>query len=255
MGVRGRIVAIEGASGAGKSTLVRTGASEFGWVALPEAFDRLDPHPPLTYRTTGELRRIERTLLAEEMRRFRDAERSRRQGRTVVADTGFLGPITYTAGLETLGIAPTTLRPELARLLRASARPAAWGVPDLIVFLEVGERTRRARARRDAERHPPGLDRRHARVSAFERRFYRTFLRKVPGVRIRFVRARSSPRALARRLDAVIRALPDRPPIPPPRLPDLLRHLDREVARFAERGRRRTPATVKNRTRPRTPPR
>lgn len=255
MGARGRIIAIEGASGAGKSTLVRTGARERGWVALPEAFDRLDPRPPLSYRTDRELRRIERTLLAEEIRRFRDAERLRRRGRTVVADTGFLGPITYTAGLETLGIAPTTLRPELVRQLRASARPAGWGLPDLIVFLEVDERTRRRRAKRDAERHPPGLDRRHARVSAFERRFYRTVLRKVPGVRIRFVRTRSSPGVLARRLDAEIRALPDPPPVAPPRLPDLLRRLDREVARFSERGRRGTPATVKNRTRPRAPPR
>ena len=108
---RGRLVALEGGSASGKSTLVTAAARTFGWRPLAEAFDRLDPAPSLDFDSPRELLRLEATLLAEEVRRYHEARRLTERGATVLADTGFLGPLTYTLGLVERGRAPASVAP------------------------------------------------------------------------------------------------------------------------------------------------
>ncbi len=205
MPVPGRILALEGASGAGKSTVTRAAARAYGWVRLAEAFDRLD-RPDLDFRTESELRWIERTLLREDARRFAEARRLRERGRIVVADTGFLGPLTYTAGLVALGIAPREVFDEIEALACRLGRDSAYGLPDVVVYLDVPETTRRRRAGKDARRHPSELDRRHATVARFERGFYRDLRAQLAPGAVRFVRADRPYRALVRTLARIVRA-------------------------------------------------
>ncbi|MFY9717656.1 MAG: hypothetical protein WAK40_06970, partial [Thermoplasmata archaeon] len=115
------VVAVEGISGSGKSTLVARAADEFGWVPLAEAYDRLEPRPALGVRSAPALERVERQLFEEDGRRFEAAQALVRRGATVLADTGFLGPLTYTAGLVALGAVP----PRIQRHLLDRAR--RWG--------------------------------------------------------------------------------------------------------------------------------
>ncbi|HTP54516.1 MAG TPA: hypothetical protein VML94_06120 [Thermoplasmata archaeon] len=176
------VVAIEGISGAGKSTLVARAAAEFGWSPLAEAYDRLDPRPAIGVRTPPALARIERRLLDEERRRFENARALVRHGATVLADTGFLGPLTYTAGLAALGVVPRPMTTALLARTRRWARAGRWGAPDAIVYLATRAPTRRRRAKRDPARHPPALAVRHERVGLLEERFYATTVtRLLPG--------------------------------------------------------------------------
>ena len=212
----GRIIAIEGPSGAGKTTLVRKAAQRLGWVPLLEAFDRLDPPPNLVFRDDRELLRTERALLQEEQRRYREALRLRRNGRIVIADTGFLGPLTYTAGLAVLGKTSPSMVSTLLKIAAPKRRADPWGVPDLIVYLDVPARTRRRRAAKDPRRHPIELDRRHEEVGRVEREFYRDLADRSVSPMIRFLRAERAPAALAARLRDLekslsFRALDDRP--------------------------------------------
>ena len=200
MASEGRIIAIEGPSGAGKTTVVRAAARRLGWVPLPEAFDRLGRRLSLEFQNDRELLRIERALLREEQRRYREALELRRSGRTVIADTGFLGPLTYTAGLAALGrTSPSTLS-TLLRGADPTRRRAPWAIPDLIIYLDLSARARRQRAAQDRRRHPTGLDRRHEAVGRVEREFYRDLAARSPSRRIRFLRADRPAAALAARL-------------------------------------------------------
>lgn len=198
----GRIVALEGASGAGKSTTTAALARAAGWVPLAEAYDRLEPRPSLFVPTEAELLATERALLAEESRRWRQARSLAARGRTVLADTGFLGPLTYTRGLVALGAAPARALRTLVRETERLRRAGRWGVPDLVIYLVCPPGRRRARASRDPERHPPSLRGQHAAVGALEGRFYRTAVRRRLGPRYREVR---SDRPLARVLATIAR--------------------------------------------------
>ncbi|HXY47532.1 MAG TPA: AAA family ATPase [Thermoplasmata archaeon] len=212
----GRIIAIEGPSGAGKTTVVRAAARRLGWVPLPEAFDRLVRRPNLAFRTDRELLRIERALLREERRRYREALRLRRNGRIVIADTGFLGPLTYTAGLAALGETSPSVLSSLLKVAAPKRGTESWGVPDLIVYLNVSARARRRRAAGDPRRHPIGLDRRHEDVGRVEREFYRDLAARSPSRAIRFLHANRAPAILADRLfdlekSLTVRRVDDRP--------------------------------------------
>lgn len=200
MASHGRIIAIEGRSGVGKTTLVRLAARRFGWIPLEEAFDRLDRRPNLGFHSERELLRTERALLHEEQRRYREALRLRRNGRTVVADTGFLGPLTYTAGLAVLGQASASVLSTLLRVAAPGGRGVAWGLPDLIVYLDLPARARRQRAFGDPRRHPIGLDRRHEMVGSIEREFYRELASLCPARSVWFLRADPTPSVLVSRL-------------------------------------------------------
>ncbi len=197
---RALILALEGPSGSGKTTIARAAAERFGWTFLPEAYDRLRRRPSLAFRSDRALLAIERRLLAEERRRFAEARSLRARGRTVVADTGFLGPLTYSAGLVATGAAS----PGPWRALRTSIGPgrkrAPLGLPDLTVYLDLPRAARRARVARDPTGHPPSLARRHESIGEFERRFYREdYAVLLPG-RLCFVPASGPPSAVADRI-------------------------------------------------------
>ncbi len=194
---RGRLVAVEGGSGAGKTTLVRAAHEAFGWEPLAEAFDRLDPAPSLEYRSSQELLRLEGTLLAEEERRYREGERSCAEGRTVVADTAFFGPLTYTWGLVGLGRAPRSVATSITRAARALVRQRTLGLPDLVVFLDTTARVRSARARSDRAHHPHSLFLRHESVGRLERRYYEELLPTVLPDRVQRLDGRLPPERLA----------------------------------------------------------
>jgi len=204
MGRHGRLIALEGRSASGKTTLVRAAARALGWAPLAEAFDRLDPAPSLEFRSVAELLRIEGTLLAEETRRYREARELCSRGRTVLADTGFLGPVTYTFGLVELGVVPASAGASLERSARSLVRRGHLGIPDLTVYLDTTERERRRRAQADPAHHPSALIRRHEAVGAFEHRYFATvFAEAIPG-RFQSLRARSAPRSLVKELRPLV---------------------------------------------------
>lgn len=204
MARRGRLIAIEGRSAAGKTTLVHVAARKLGWQPLGEAFDRLDPAPSLQFGSPRELALLEGVLLAEEARRYREARRLCARGRTVLADTGFLGPLTYTRGLVELGWAPASVGQSVERSARSLVRRRALGLPDLTVYLETTTNERARRARTDANHHPVPLFRRHEAVGEVERRYLaEVFPAALPG-RFQTLRARSRPLALVPALRSLV---------------------------------------------------
>ncbi len=222
----GAIVSVDGPSAAGKSRAVRRAAAVLGAVPLPEAYDRLRPRPPLSWARPAELLGIERTLLREEGRRYREARALAADGALVLADTGFWGPLTYLRGLVALGQAP----PELTRTLLGEARALAargrWGLPDAVVLLRTPAAERDRRAAGDPEGHPVALRARHRAVGEVESGFYRRTVAPAFGPRYRSVRGTGSPSAIAARVAraaAQLRAEVGRSPPPP--LGPLLRAL------------------------------
>ena len=193
MARRGRLIAIEGRSAAGKTTLVRAAAAKLGWQPLAEAFDRLDPAPSLEYDSARELLRLEGALLSEEVRRYREARGLCAQGRTVFADTGFLGPLMYTYGLVALGRAPASVGRAVERSTRSLVRRGALGLPDLTVYLETTARERARHARADTSRHPAVLAGRHEAVGSVEQRFFEELFPMALPDRFRSLRARAGP--------------------------------------------------------------
>jgi len=211
MARRGRLVAVEGGSASGKTTLVAQAARTHDWRALPEAFDRLDPAPSLEFASAHELARLEATLLAEEARRYREARRLCASGVTVLADTGFLGPLTYTFGLVKLGLAPVSVATSLTTRARSMVRAGRLGIPDLTVYLRTTSRERVDRARASTSRHPPGLFARHEAVGRFERRLFEREFSAVRPTGVRVLRADRPTAVLAHRLGAIIRSDPMHP--------------------------------------------
>lgn len=186
---QGRVVAVEGASAAGKTTLVSRLAPLAGWTGLPEAWVLIAPRPDLDFHSERELLRLELKLLEEEARRYRVARESAKRGATVLADTGFLGPLTYTAGLVALGRAPKAVAKILASETRRLAADGRWGLPDGILYLDVGRKERDRRAALDPAGHPEGLYARHARVGELERALWRGPLGRALDGRVRVLRA------------------------------------------------------------------
>jgi len=185
----GTLVAVEGPSGVGKTTLARAAARTFGWVLLAEAFDRLDPAPSLEFDSPRDLVLLEATLLAEESRRYLEARQRCAVGRTVIADTGFFGPVTYTRGLAALGRVPEGAARTIERSARPLLRNGGLGIPDLTVYLTLPETERRRRAEHDRAHHPTALDPRHRAVGEVERQWFeRSFPAALPA-RFRTLRA------------------------------------------------------------------
>ena len=204
MRARPRIIALEGASGAGKSTVARLLRRDLEAELLTEAYDRLDPRPNLAFSSPASLLALERDLLAEERRRYREALEIRRRGRTVVADTGFFGPVTYAAGLVALGFAPRRVLARLIAEARRTRGAGPLGLPDATVYLDVPERRLRERVARDPTGHPAALARRHRAVGRFERELYvRTLPTIAPG-HVAVVRGPGPPETVARRVRAAM---------------------------------------------------
>jgi thymidylate kinase len=210
--VRGSIVAIEGPSAAGKSEVVRAVAAHPGTWPLAEAFDRMEPPPSLDFGSPSELLDLELALLTEESRRYQLAAREASRGTRVIADTGFLGPITYTAGLVRLDLAPSAVLVALLSEARRLVRRGAWGLPDAVLYLEVPAAERQRRAKADPTGHPAGLYARHAAIGELERETYRRDLAPLLGERLRFVRAVGSFEEVAGRLERLARTVVGRPP-------------------------------------------
>lgn len=228
--MRAPIVALTGPSATGKSTTATALAGRRGWVRLDEAYDRLRPTPALTWANEAGLRRLEFRLVREEARRYAEARQRSAQGQAVVADTAFLDPVVYTAGLCLLGLAdPATYR-AVSGLARALARKGRLGLPDLTVRLRVSPRTRAQRAARDPEHHPPALRARHEAVGRLVRQMLeRPLHRGTEARRGPTVRATGSPQAVARRIAALARRSRPRGD-PAAVLERTVRALDRVVA-------------------------
>ena len=200
----GRVVAVEGASAAGKTTAAETAARARGWVVIPEAYRRLHPTPSLTYRSPTELLDLERTLLEEEARRFSEARARARSGATVLADTGFLGPLTYTWALIGMGAAPTATLPSLLQLARTLGARGEWGLADAYVYVDTPPSVRSARARADRVGHPSDVAARHAAVGALERRFYRERFAPLVGSRLTWLAGSGRPALVAERVQHAV---------------------------------------------------
>lgn len=246
---RGRIIALEGPSGAGKTTVVRAAARAFGWVPLSEAFDRIEPPPSLRFRTAEELLSLEKKLVVEEGRRYRDAARRRRFGRTVLADTGFLGPLTYTAGLVALGEATPRVFEGLRSFVEGMEHSLQIGLPDRIVYLDVPGRIRRRHRSQDPRGHPREFEARHEAVARVERRLYRDLARGPLRGRVRFVSGAGSPETVAVRVRAAVRS-PNVPLGSRVSLRDVIARLAPEAGPRPAHRRTRLPATVKKPARP-----
>ncbi|MGD0588652.1 MAG: AAA family ATPase [Thermoplasmata archaeon] len=216
---RGRLIALEGGSAAGKTTLVREAARELGWYPLAEAVDRMDPSPSLDVGSPRELLRLEATLLAEEVRRYREARYEVARGVTVLADTGFLGPVTYTRGLVDVGRASLSTYRSVERIARPLFERRALGIPDLTVYLATTPRERARRARVDRLHHPRPEFARHEAVGAIERTYFESLFPSALPERFLRLRGRGSVPALVRD----VRALGEKtPPVPPARADGLL---------------------------------
>lgn len=212
-GRRGRMIAVEGPSGVGKSTTSRALARALGAPRIAEAIDRLAPPPSLVFRGAEALSDLEVTLLQEERRRFRDAETIGRTGIPVVLDTGFLGPVSYAAGL--VGFDPT-LRPALERTAREArrlVRSGRLGLPDVTVYLDLAAGQVARQIAGDLRRHPRALRERHARVAAWERRLWLERFRAIAPDRLLVVRGgRPLSHLLGRLGRRLAGPLPERPP-------------------------------------------
>ncbi len=186
---------------------------------LAEAYERLRPRPSLTWRTPGELLRQERRLLYEEARRYREARELTEAGVLVLADTGFLGPLTYTRALVAQGAAPHSLLVRLVDDARHLAAQERWGLPDAYVYLRTPLAERRRRAAHDPHRHPASLQPRHQAVGRVELELYRSAVAPSFGARFRFVSGRGPPSLVVGRVRRAVGGLlarrPARPPLDP----------------------------------------
>jgi thymidylate kinase len=206
-------VAVEGISAVGKSATARALADALdGAALLPEAYDRVRPRLDLAVPTRRTLARVERRLFREELLRYREAIGLVRSGRTVIADTAFLGPVTYPLGLAREDPKRDLGRERLAALDRA-VRNRTLGVPDLVLWLEAPARTRRRRAGGDPNGRPAALQRRHERVGRWEATLWKRRIAPLLGERFVVVSGRGPTGSIVRRVERALGANG-----PPPRL-------------------------------------
>ncbi len=209
--VRPYIAAIDGASATGKSAVVQAVAARFGWTAVLEAVDRIDPPPSLEFDTPGQLLALEFQLLEEEGRRFREATRRKRRGQLVLVDTGFWGPLTYTWGLVVAGLAEAPLLSLLVDRAERLLAQGRWGLADLSIYLDAPATVRAHRARTDPVRHPSRLQRRHQLVGRIERQLFETVFPQILSGRIRWVPAADTVDRVAGRVQREIERAPAGP--------------------------------------------
>lgn len=203
--MRGAIIALEGPSAVGKTTTARALAERLGVPYLDEAWRRLRPRPSLRFRSRGELLGLERRLLAEESRRFRQARRLAATRPAVIVDTGFFGPLSYSAGLAALSTR-LDVRAPLAVDAVALLAEGQWGGADLTYYLDAPVGALDERQAGSPVTHPVDLAVRHRRVADTERALWTRGRR----ARARTVYAEAAPRSVA---GAIARS------VPPLRLP------------------------------------
>ena len=203
--VTGPVIAIEGASAAGKTTVADAAGASTGWTVIPEAYRRLVPPPSLDFRTAGELLRLERTLLEEEARRYREAFDRARAGATVIVDSGFLGPLTYSFALVRAGTAPVGVLTSVITEARALGERGEWGLADAYVYLDVPPEVRAVRAAADPAGAPAELAARHRAMGSIERSFYLDRFAPRWGPRFRVLPAARPPAPVAEDLVRIVR--------------------------------------------------
>ncbi len=203
----GRLIAVEGASGVGKTATARALSKALSATWIREAFERLDPSPSLEIPDVPTLIDLERTLLLEESRRFREADKLRARGRDVVVDTGFIGPITYTIGLAEIDPRWVPARVPLIAEARRLIRAGWLGLPDRSVYLDLGARAVADRIRADPAGHPARWAARHARVAVKERALWLRRIRLLSPERLLVVRADRPAATLAKEIKGQLDAL------------------------------------------------
>ncbi|MGA8543344.1 MAG: AAA family ATPase [Thermoplasmata archaeon] len=210
----GKVIAIEGASAAGKTTVAEAAARATGGTALPEAWRRLTPTPRLEFASDAELLALEERLLDEDARRYTEARRRAADGETVIADTGFLGPLTYTWGLTQLGAASNTVLDSLVGKARMLALRGAWGLAEAYVYLDTPAEVRSTRTRADPGGPSAELARRHRDVGEQERAFYGERFAALVGPRFHSVSGEGTAPDVTRRVvDAVRTSVASPPPV------------------------------------------
>jgi hypothetical protein len=147
-------------------------AAESGWMVLLEAYRQMRRPPSLEFHSAAELVDLERRLIREDSKRYLEARTRAAAGGTVLADTGFLGPLTYTWALVGIGAAPPSALTAVVQFARELSERGEWGLADAYVYLDTPTSIRSDRVRRDPAGHPADLARRHERVGGLERRFY-----------------------------------------------------------------------------------
>lgn len=206
------MIALEGASGVGKTATSRTLARTLSASRIPEAYDRLRPAPTLEFRDLEELVDLETTLLYEESRRYLEAGRSLGHGADVVLDTGFLGPVTFSAGLAHLDPRWTPAARRIARTAERLVRAGRLGLPDVTIYLDLGAEAVAARVAADPAGHPPERADLYARVATWERRLWvEHFPVGAPG-RLIAVRADRPVPSIVRKLTGRLAEVPARRP-------------------------------------------
>ncbi|MCI4357477.1 MAG: AAA family ATPase [Thermoplasmata archaeon] len=168
-GSAGRTIALEGASGVGKSAVARSLARALSGTLVREAYERLEPPLALDFADGPTLAALQRRLLEEESRRFKEAEGQRTQGGDVVLDTGFLGPLTYSAGLAHLEPAWAAALGSVGRAVLRRVRDDRLGLADRTIYLDLEARAVAWRVAGDPVGHPPERAALHARVHSWER--------------------------------------------------------------------------------------
>ncbi len=202
------IIALEGPSASGKSTVAARLCARRGWALIAEGADRLDPPPSLDFRSEGELFDLETKLLEEDARRFESACRLAARGETVVCDTGFLGPLSYTAGLAATRKCEARTYARLLAAARRHARARRIGLPDLSVYLAVPAALRAERAARDPAHHPARLRARHELIGRFEWDVVRPWLTAGQHGRVAVVGSTGPVEAVARTVERRAKAIP-----------------------------------------------
>ena len=210
------VIAIEGPSAIGKTTVSRELARQLSAHWLPEAYDRLRPRPDLRVPDRRSLLRTELRLIDAERKRYEESVSWRQRGSHVVTDTGFLGPLTYSAGIAALDV-ERDIRDDLARRALRDVHVKRLGLPELEVVLTAPATVLRRRARREPRGHPKALVDRHLAVGRFELGFWRTIGRGPLKGRIVFVRADAPPAVIVARIHRAIHRWKPLP-LPGPRL-------------------------------------
>jgi hypothetical protein len=208
----GFLLALEGASAAGKTTVASAVARTTGATVLPEAYRRLVPAPSLEFRSSEELLGLERTLLAEEVLRYAEASDRIHAGESVIADTGFLGPLTYTFALVRDGRIPSSVLATLVAESRSLGARGELGFADAYVYLDASPGVRAERARSDPAGAPPQVAARHRELGTLERAFYFSHFAPLWGGRFRVVGADGTAPEVAAE---IVRALPGLVESPP----------------------------------------
>ena len=221
-----RMIALEGASGVGKTATSRSLAKALSASRIPEAYERLRPAPALEFGDVEELVDLETTLLYEESRRYREAQRALRQGADVVLDTGTFGPLTFTAGLAHLDPRWSPALRRVARISLRLIRAGRLGLPDVTVYLDLGAAAVAQRVAADPAGHPPEHADLYARVAAWERPLWvERFLPAAPG---RLIAVRAD-----RPVPSIVRQVVARLGGPGPQVRPSVREATRTVRAFA----------------------